>query len=373
MKDILFYPLFKIDDADIAPINFILLGLIVIGTFLALRLIKKYFGESLSNKNLKTGKKDRNLLKLVKQTLYFVALLLTFQSFGINNDKLGVDHLLDHKFVDIIEPFKFQISLGILLINIILIYVARFAFQLSRVIITNNLKQKEWISEYNQYTLITLSKYFIYLFAGIFSVKSFGIELSVIAGGVVGLSVAIGLGLREFFTDIVSGFILLFEGTIKVKDIVEIDGQVAKVEKISIRSSIIKTREGKVLHVPNSKLTEEKVINWSSSDEITRFTIAVSTAYGSNVERVKDVLYQCTIKHPKVDKHHPVSVLMKDFGDNGLMFEVYFWANRGWEMEFIKSDIRFAIEDEFKHNKIVIPFPQRDLHVISKDSEEKIL
>ena len=120
-----------------------------------------------------------------------------------------------------------------------------------------------------------------------------------------------------------------------------------------------------MLHVPNSKLTEETVVNWSSSDEVTRFTVAVSVAYGSDVERVKDVLYQCTMKHPKVDKHHPVSVLMKDFGDNGLMFEIYFWANRGWEMEFVKSDIRFAIEDGFKQNNITIPFPQRDLHLIS--------
>ena len=79
------------------------------------------------------------------------------------------------------------------------------------------------------------------------------------------------------------------------------------------------------------------------------------------------------MKHPKVSKQNPVSVLLNDFGDNGLMFEVYFWANRGWEMEFIKSDIRFAIEDGFKKSNITIPFPQRDLHVISKNKGENLL
>lgn len=370
MKDIFFYPLFTIDDAEIAPINFILIGLIIVVTFIAQKFINKYFGKTLKSHNLKTGKKERNLYKLVKQILYFISLLLVFQSFGVNNDKLGVSNLLTHNFIELKEPFSFEVSLGIILFNIILLYIARFVFQLSRVIILNYLKEKDWISEYNQYTFVTLSKYFIYVLAGIISLQSFAIDLLIVGSSLVGFGVALALGLREFFTDIVSGFILLFEGTIRVKDIVELDGQVAKVEKISIRSSIIKTREGKILHVPNSKLTEETVINWTSSDEITRFTISVGVAYGSNVELVKDVLYQCTMKHPKVDKHHPVSVLMKDFGDNGLLFEVYFWANRTWEMEFIKSDIRYAIEDAFKQQNIQIPFPQRDLHIVSNKTKQ---
>ena len=79
------------------------------------------------------------------------------------------------------------------------------------------------------------------------------------------------------------------------------------------------------------------------------------------------------MSHPKISKQNPVSILLNDFGDNGLMFEVYFWANRGWEMEFIKSDIRFAIEEEFRKSGVRIPFPQRDLHIVSKNSDESLL
>ena len=182
MKDIFFYPLFTIDDAEIAPINFILLGVIIIVTIIAQKLIKKYFGKTLSNQNLKTGKKERNLFKLVKQLLYFISILLVFQSFGINNDKLGVSNLLSHNFVELNDPFHFELSLGIILFNVILIYVARFLSQLSRVIILNYLKEKDWISEYNQYTFITLSKYFIYVLAGLISLQSFGIDLFLVAG-----------------------------------------------------------------------------------------------------------------------------------------------------------------------------------------------
>lgn len=370
MKDIFFYPLFTIDDAEIAPINFILVFVILGGTFFIQRLIKKKYGSQLSSKELKTGKKKRNLYKLVTQIIYFIGFLLAFESFAINNDKFGVDAILSYKFIQSTEPLKFELSLGIVLFNVVLLYVSKFLSQLSKVIIINYFKQKDWVSEHNQFTFATLSKYFIYVIAGVISLKSFGIELTVLWGSIVGLSVGLALGLREFFTDIVAGFVLLFEGTIRVKDIVEVDGQVAKVEKISIRSSIIKTREGKIMHVPNSKLTGEAVINWTSSDEITRFSILITVAYGSNIQKVKDILYQNTMKHTKVDKHHPVSVLLKDFGDNGILFEIYFWANRGWEMEFIKSDIRYSIEEAFKKDNITIPYPQRDLHIVSNKTQQ---
>ena len=368
MKEIFFYPLFTIDDASIAPINIILIGVIAFATFFALKLINKYFGDTLSNQNIKTGKKERNLYKLVKQIVYFIALLLVFESFGVNNGELGVEHLLAYKIIELKDPINFEVSLKIILFNIILIYVSRFIYQLSRVLIKNYISQRDWIGEDNQYTFITLSKYLIYFISGIISIKSFGIEITVLASSVIGLFVGLGLGLREFFTDIVSGFILLFEGTIRVHDIVEINNEVAKVEKISIRSSIIKTREGKVLHVPNSKLTEETVINWTNSDKITRFKVEVSVAYGTDTDKVKDLLYQSVVKHPKVNKRNPVTVLLDEFGDNGIKFQVYFWANRGWEIEFIKSEIRFEIEATFRENGIRIPFPQRDLHLISNQT-----
>ena len=365
MKEFLLEPLFTIDDAKVAPVNFLLIALIALCTFVILTLIKKYFGNTLSSQNIVAGGKERNLYKLVRQIIYFIAFIVAFESFAFNNDQLGVNTLLDYKFVLLDKPFKVHISLGIILFNIILFFIARFLFQLSRVLIKNYASDKKWISTHNQYTFITLSKYIIYTLALIIAVQSFGVNIGSVLIASAALLVGIGLGLQNFFTDIVSGIVLLVEGTIKVNDIVEVEGMVARVEKISIRSSIVKTREGKIIHIPNKKLTTENVVNWTSSDQNTRFSVFVRVAFGSNIEQVKDILYQCTMKHPRVNKHHNVNVLMVAFGESGLEFEIYFWAERNWEIELVKSDIRYAIEEEFRNKGIIIPFPQRDLHVKS--------
>jgi len=177
--------------------------------------------------------------------------------------------------------------------------------------------------------------------------------------------VGVCLVFQDVFRDVVSGFILLFDGSVRVKDIVEIGDMVARVEKINIRTSYVKTMDGKIIVVPNSKLTEENVINWTISDKITRFHVSVGVAYGSDTEKVKNILYQVALNHPLVDKRRKIVVMFQDFGDSALQFDLYFWAARSWEIMEIKSDIRFAIDKAFRENDIQIPFPQRDLHIKS--------
>ncbi len=367
MKDFLYKPLFSIDEANIALINFLLVGIIIFAATFTVKFITRKYGNTLKSQKIVAGGKERNLYRVVNQLIYFIAIVIAFESLSVNNDQLGVDTLLAHKFVLLEKPFLLQISLGIILFNIILFVIARFLFQLSKVVIKNYATSRKWISSHNQYTFVTISKYIIYTLALVVSIQSFGVEIGKVLFASAALFVGLGLGLQAFFTDVVSGFILLIEGTIKVNDIVEIDGMVAKVEKISIRSSIVKTREGKVIHVPNKKLTSENVVNWTSSDTNTRFSIFVSVPYNTDTEMVKDLLYQSVMKHPKVNKNQSVSVLLINFGDKGLDFEIYFWAEKSWEIEFIKSDIRYMIEESLRTNGIKIPLPQRVVHTASSD------
>lgn len=367
MKEFLYEPLFSIDEANIALINFLLITLIILAAVLAVKLITKKFGSTLKSQKIVAGGKERNLYRVVNQAIYFIAIVVAFESLSVNNDQLGVDTLLAHKFILLQKPFLLQISFGIILFNVILFVVARFLFQLSKLLIKNYASDRKWISSHNQYTFITLSKYAIYTIALVISVQSFGLEITKILFASAALLVGIGLGLQAFFGDIVSGFILLIEGTIKVNDIVEVDGMVARVEKISIRSSIVKTREGKVIHIPNKKLTSENVVNWTSSDKNTRFSIFVSVPYNTDTDMVKDLLYQSVMKHPKVNKNQNVSVLLINFGDKGLDFEIYFWAEKSWEIEFIMSDIRYMIEESLRTNGIKIPLPQRVVHSVGNE------
>ena len=160
-----------------------------------------------------------------------------------------------------------------------------------------------------------------------------------------------------------SGLILLFGGTVKVNDIVEFNNTVGRIIEIDFRTSKIKTRDGITIIVPNSKLVSDNVINWTTMDDLTRFHVKVGVAYGSDTELVRKILSEVSKKHPAVDQTLPVKVQFKNFGDSSLDFEVYFWARNSWEIEFVKSEMRFEIDQEFRKNNVKIPFPQRDVHL----------
>lgn len=179
------------------------------------------------------------------------------------------------------------------------------------------------------------------------------------------LLIGIGLGLQQVANDLVSGFILLIEPTIRVNDIVEVDNIVARVKEIGLRTSNVETRDGIAMIIPNHKLVSEKLINWSSSDTVTRFKIAVGVAYGSDVELVKKILIECAWKHSKVITNPSPEVFFMNFGDSSLDFELVFWSSHLFPIERVKSELRFMITAAFRENNVEIPFPQRDLHIRS--------
>ena len=140
--------------------------------------------------------------------------------------------------------------------------------------------------------LIQLIKYFAYTIAIVVLLESIGVKMNALLAGSAALLVGIGLGLQQVFYDVVSGIILLFEGTIKVGDVVEVRHEiVGRVQYIGLRTSKIETRENTYVIVPNSKFISGDVVNWSHVTTSTRFKIVVGVAYGSDV-RLAEIL-QC--------------------------------------------------------------------------------
>ena len=179
------------------------------------------------------------------------------------------------------------------------------------------------------------------------------------------LLVGLGLGLQQVFNDLFSGFILLLEPSIRVNDIVEVDGIIARVKELGIRTSKVESREGIILIIPNHKLVSEKLINWSSNHPITRFSVSVGVAYGSDVELVKKLLIETAWKHQRIKTNPAPFVRFTNFGESSLDFELLFWSNYLFPIEDVKSDLRFMIDEEFRKHGVKIPFPQRDLHLKS--------
>ncbi len=215
------------------------------------------------------------------------------------------------------------------------------------------------------HAIFLILKYIIIVATIIIILESVGVKVTLLLAGSAALLVGLGLGIQQLFNDIVSGFILLFERTITIEDIIEVDGMVARVKKIGLRTSEVETRDDIIIIVPNSRLVSEKVINWSHNRAFTRFKIKVGVAYGSDVELVRTILKECVEANENVSKEKEPNVRFVDFGDSSLDFVVLFWSDKMFRIDDAKSDIRFMINEKFKENGIRIPFPQRDLHIIS--------
>lgn len=216
--------------------------------------------------------------------------------------------------------------------------------------------------------ILMLIKYVTWTVVFAVGLELLGIHITVFIAGSAALLVGLGLGLQQIFRDLVSGLFILIEGIIKVDDIIELDGMIGKILSINLRTSKVLSRDGIIIIVPNHKFIVEKIINWSHHDENTRFKIVVGVDYGSDVEKVRSILIACADAHSDIIKtanseNNKPFVRLSDFGDNALQFELFFWTARRFQVEFIKSDLRFAINKEFRLNSITIPFPQRDIHV----------
>lgn len=209
-------------------------------------------------------------------------------------------------------------------------------------------------------------KYLIIIITTGIVLESVGIKITLLFAGSAALLVGLGIGIQQIFNDFMSGFILLFERTITVDDIIEVDEMVAKVKRIGLRTSELETRDNIIILVPNSKLVSDNVINWSHNRKFTRFRVSVGVAYGSNVELVRKLLYDATIIHPDVSNDKEPTVRFTDFGDSALLFEVLFWSNNMFEIENVRSEIRFTIDQMFRQHNVQIPFPQRDIHIKTK-------
>ncbi len=212
-----------------------------------------------------------------------------------------------------------------------------------------------------QYAINRLMVYFVYVVAVMIALEIMGFNLTLVWGGLAALLLGVGLGLQQTFNDLASGIILLFERTVEVGDIVEINGTLGLVRQIGLRTSRIETHNSISVIIPNSQLVTEKVHNWNHYDEVVRFSVSVGVAYGSDTALVRRLLVEVAQNHPDVLKEPSPFVRFTEFADSSLNFELFFWSKLLFPIENVKSDIRFEIDRAFRENNVTIPFPQRDV------------
>jgi len=192
----------------------------------------------------------------------------------------------------------------------------------------------------------------------------FNVPLTAFAFMSGALAIGVGFGAKTVMDNFISGWILMSERPVRINDIVEYEGHLGRVIEVGNRSTMIRRIDGAHMVVPNSSLLQANLINWTLVDPNIRTSVRVGVAYGSDVEKVKEILEKVLKEHESVIDDPAPSVIFEDFGDSALTFDLWFWASVGAvrELRVIRSDIRFSITKHFNEAGIVIAFPQRDLH-----------
>ena len=135
-------------------------------------------------------------------------------------------------------------------------------------------------------------------------------------------------------------------------DIIQVPEGQARLIQINIRTSKARTVNGSVVIIPNSKLTTENISHWSFNNKPVRFGISIYTEPGTDLAKVKQLIYDCILAHPSVDKKKKIHIMLEEFTESNSHLKVYFWTDKIWEIENIKGDLRFAIEEVFRNNHI---------------------
>jgi small-conductance mechanosensitive channel len=215
------------------------------------------------------------------------------------------------------------------------------------------------------FAISQLTYYFLLVLIFLAALTNAGIDLNrftVITGA---LGVGVGFGLQSIVNNFVSGLVLLVERPIHNGDIVEIGGVIGTVQRIGARSSTVLTSQGADVIVPNSNLLSNQVINWTLGSPWRRMEINVGVAYGTDIERVLMLLVQVAESHPGVLRERPPAAFFLGFGESTLNFELHFWSADQKTWFQLKSEVATAVAKGLREANIIIPFPQRELHVRS--------
>ena len=207
----------------------------------------------------------------------------------------------------------------------------------------------------------------------VFAFSIVGIELTAFAvfGGAIG--VGLGFGLQKIFANLVSGFILLVDKSIKPGDVIAVSDNYGRVDSLGARYVSVLTRDGIEHLIPNEELITTRVENWSHTHNLLRLRKTIGIHYNSDVRKAIQLCLDAADETPRILKEPAPVCQLKDFGDSSVDLEVRFWIDDPMNGRAnVVSPLLLGIWDKFHENQIEIPYPQRDLHLRSSQLQDPI-
>ena len=255
---------------------------------------------------------------------------------------------------------RIDITIGLLLLLTVAFLITSSLLQGIRRFFTRKMESEDKLKFISIFKFI---KYLVYVLVIIFTMSAAGIDITILITASAALFVGLGLALQEIFQDIIGGIFIILDKSLRVGDIVEIDGKVGKVFEIKLRTTRAITRDDKVIIIPNHKFISDIVYNYTQNHKTTRESVKVGVAYGSDVQLVTKILMEIVRTQKNVLKSPKPFVTFDDFGDSALLFSINFYISDSFSDPRIKSELRYKIDTEFRKNRVTIPFPQRDVHL----------
>jgi len=250
-----------------------------------------------------------------------------------------------------------QFALAVALFMVLAGWLSRY--------IEQRAKRSEYLSSSMQVGLSKISKVVLYTVAVLIALNTVGIDLTTLAvfGGALG--VGLGFGLQRIASNFISGFILLFDRSIKLGDVITIGQRFGWVVAMHARYIVVRDRDGVETLIPNENLITTDVVNWSYSDKHVRVKLPVQISYDDDPELAMRLMVDsCAVNERVLSDPEPQARLLA-FGDSGINLELRLWlADPEAGVGSVKSDVNLAIWNSFKQNNITIPYPHRDVHLL---------
>ncbi len=315
---------------------------------LSVYLLRRAFGQS---RGIKAWE------GIISTTIWVIVALHIFGWLDIILQALdGPGLSLGDSRVSILSVLKFTLFAGLFIV--LASWVAN--------LIEERARQSEFISASMRVALSKVSKVLLYAIAILVALNSVGIDLTTLTvfGGAFG--VGLGFGFQRIASNFISGFILLFDRSIKPGDVISVGDRFGWVVQLNARYIVVRDREGVETLIPNENLITSEVTNWSFSDRHVRVKLPVQISYHDDPEFAMSLMTQACDVSERVLKTPNPQVRLLNFGDNGIELELRLWVNDPQNgIGAVKSEVNLAIWKAFKDNGVTIPYPQRDVHIVT--------
>jgi len=376
-------PVVTVDD-PVKVSQIVLLGTILTASFILTGFLRWWFRRLFRRLRMPQHLEGRLL------AILFLIVMLAGTILGLQSARIGTGILskfFHYPLTELFHPPDIEASgkdvNRLTLANLFYAFVIVFGmFILSKYvqwILRRRVLQAFQIAEHAQFLLLRFLHFSLIIIGVFISLSTIGVSFTSIALIFGGLSIGIGFGLQNIASNLISGFILIFERPIKIGDLVEITdvNTFGRVSSINLRSTVIVSVDEKEVIVPNSQLITESVHNLTHANNLFRLKINVGVSYSSDVDLVKKVLLDAADEHlgvikepiPNMSSVTPPFVRFTAFGNSSLDFELLAWIPDSFQRFDVASDLHFIIWHKFKEHNITIAFPQLDVHLDPEKDE----